>query len=62
VTREYGSKESEDEINVVFNIMEQWLSVNKLKMNAEKTKCMMKSLRKEQKTSWDILMGHKLKG
>jgi len=43
-------KKLERKINVVFNIIEKWLSVNKSKMNAEKTKCMtVKSIRKEQR-------------
>jgi len=36
-------------MNVVFNVIEKWLSVNKLKMNAEKTKCtIVRSIRKKQ--------------
>jgi len=43
-----GSKESEHKMNMVFNIIEKWLSANKLKMNAEKTKCIIvKSIRKK---------------
>jgi len=45
-----GSKELERKTNVVFNIIEKWLSVNKLKMNAERTKyTIVRSIRKEQR-------------
>jgi len=43
------SKELKHKMSMVFNIIEQWLNVNKLKMNAEKTKY-MKSIRKEQRS------------
>jgi len=42
------NKELEHKMNVVLNIIEKWLSENKLKMNAEKIKCIiMRSIRKE---------------
>jgi len=35
-------------MNIAFDIVEQWMSLNKLKLNARKTKCMIvKSIRKE---------------
>jgi len=37
-----GSKELKRKMNMVFNIIEKWLSANKLKINAERTKCMRK--------------------
>jgi len=33
-----GSKELKHKMNIMFLIIEQWLNVNKLKMNAEKKK------------------------
>ena len=43
-----GSEELERKMNMVFNIVEKWMSVNKLKMNASKTKYMIvRSVRKE---------------
>jgi len=45
-----GSEELKHKTNMVFLIIEQWLDVNKPKMNAEKTKYMMvRSIRKEQR-------------
>jgi hypothetical protein len=44
------SAELEEKMNRVLNIVEEWLSVNKLKMNASKTKYMItRSVRKDQK-------------
>jgi len=36
-----NSEELQHKINRVFPIIEQWMNVNKLKMNAEKTKYMI---------------------
>jgi len=45
-----GSEELQNEMNTAFRIIEQWVNVNKLKMNAEKTKYMiMRSIRKKQR-------------
>jgi len=42
-----SSKELEHKMNIAFHIIQQWLNVNKLKMNAEKTKYMIvRSIRK----------------
>jgi len=44
------SAELKKKMNMVFSIVEEWMSVNKLKMNASKTKYMIiRSVRKEQK-------------
>jgi hypothetical protein len=43
-----GSEELERKMNRVFNIVKEWMSVNKLRMNASKTKYMIvRSVRKE---------------
>lgn len=45
-----SSAELERKMNIVFNIIEEWMNINKLKMNAEKTKFMIvRSSRKELK-------------
>lgn len=45
-----GSEELERKMIMVFSIVEEWMSVNKLKMNASKTKYMIiRSVRKEQR-------------
>jgi len=45
-----GSGELERKINIIFSIVEEWMSVNKFKMNASKTKYMIiRSVRKEQR-------------
>lgn len=45
-----SSAELERKMNMVLSIVEEWMSVNKLKMNANKTKYMIvRSVRKEQK-------------
>jgi len=45
-----GSAELEREMNIVFSIVEEWMCVNKLKLNASKTKYMIiRSVRKEQR-------------
>jgi hypothetical protein len=45
-----SSAELESKMNIAFSIVEQWMSVNKLKMNAGKTKYMIvRSIRKEQR-------------
>jgi len=45
-----SSIQLESKINMAFNIVEEWMNVNKLKMNAEKTKYMIvRSVRKELK-------------
>jgi len=45
-----GSEELQNKMNRAFLIIEQWMNVNKLKMNAEKTKYMIvRGIRKEQR-------------
>jgi len=45
-----GSEELQHKINRVFLVTEQWMNVNKLKMNIEKTKYMIvRGIRKEQR-------------
>lgn len=45
-----SSAELERKMNMSFNTVEEWMNVNKLKMNAEKTKYMtVRSIRKELK-------------
>jgi len=45
-----GSAELERKMNTVFSIVEGWMCVNKLKLNASKTKYMIiRSIRKEQR-------------
>jgi len=39
--------ELERKMNVIFNIVEMWMNTNKLKMNAGKTKYMVRNIRKE---------------
>lgn len=43
-----SSAEVERKLNIAFNVIEEWMNVNKLKLNAEKTKYMLvRSIRKE---------------
>jgi len=50
-----GNKELKRKMNMVFNIIEKCVSVNKLKTNAQKTKCMIvKSIRKKQRSHLEI--------
>jgi hypothetical protein len=50
-----SSTELERKMNIAFNIVEQWMNINKLKLNAGKTKCMIvKSVRKEQRGTISI--------
>jgi len=45
-----SSAELESKMNIVFKIVKKWMNVNKLKMNAGKTKYMIvRSIRKELK-------------
>jgi len=45
-----GSAELEKKMNIAFSIVEEWMSVNKLKLNTSKTKYMIiRSVRKEQR-------------
>jgi len=45
-----GSEELRNKMNKAFLIIEQWMNVNKLKMNAEKTKYMIvRGIRKKQR-------------
>jgi len=37
----------EVKLNTAFNVIESWMNMNKLKMNARKTKYMIRSIRKE---------------
>jgi len=43
-----GSEELQNKMNRAFLIIEQWMNVNKLKMNAEKTKYLM--------VRWEIVL------
>jgi len=45
-----NSQELQNKMNRAFLIIKQWMNVNKLKMNAEKTKYMIvRGIRKEQR-------------
>jgi len=44
-----NSAELERNMNIAFNIVEQWMSINKLKLKIEKTKCIILKSKKRAK-------------
>lgn len=52
-----SSAELDSKMNMTFTIVEKWMNINELKINAGKTKYMIvRSIRKELRGNWNVWM------